>query len=97
MFLDVKVTIEHGRLITDLYTKPTDTHQNLKGKSCHPLHSKRSLPYSQALHIRRICLQSSDYSHHTKELVSHLVNRGYDRMEVERQVERATSFTGEEL
>ena len=44
-------------LITDVYSKPTDTHQYLKldYKSCHPEHVKKGIPYGQALRRRWIC------------------------------------------
>ena len=48
-FLDVKVTKIGDYLKTDLFTKPTDTHQFLEFSSCHPWHCKKSIPYSQAL------------------------------------------------
>ena len=34
-FLDVNVILQDGKIITDLYTKPTDTHQYLNWTSCH--------------------------------------------------------------
>ena len=40
---------------TDVYCKPTDTHQYLLSDSCHPKHCKEAIAYSQALCIRRIC------------------------------------------
>ena len=52
-FLDVQVTVGSGRrLTTDLYVKPTDAHQYLMADSCHPKHTKRGIPYPQALRIR---------------------------------------------
>ena len=52
-FLDV--VIRNGnKLLTDLYTKPTDTHQYLEFSSCHVYHSKKYIPYSQALRFNRI-------------------------------------------
>ena len=54
-FLDVSVTLELGKLTTDLYTKSTDKHQYLHRTSCHPKHTKTSLPYCLALRLRRIC------------------------------------------
>ena len=41
-FLDVSVIIENGKLICDLYTKPTDSHLYLRWSSCHPVHTKRT-------------------------------------------------------
>ena len=37
-FLDMTVYKTNGRLLTDLYCKPTDGHQYLHSKSCHPFH-----------------------------------------------------------
>ena len=58
-FLDVMVSVEDGfkdlGAETDLYTKPTDKHQYLLITSCHPNHTKRCIPYSLALRLRRIC------------------------------------------
>ena len=41
IFLDVKVIMKDGNIITDLYVKPTDTHQYLDSSSCHPYHCKK--------------------------------------------------------
>ena len=41
--LDVTVTLEDGSPKTDLYVKPTDTHQYLSSNSCHPLQSSPSV------------------------------------------------------
>jgi hypothetical protein len=44
-----------GSMSTDIYNKPTDKHQYLSPQSCHPKHCTKSIPYSQALRIKRIC------------------------------------------
>ena len=43
-FLDVTVILEDGKIKTDLYVKPTDTHQFLDSSSCHPYHCKKKYP-----------------------------------------------------
>ena len=48
-FLDVVITIKEGRIITDLYCKPTGGHQYLHYDSCHGDHIKRSITFSQTL------------------------------------------------
>ena len=45
-FLDVEVIRSGNKLLTDLYIKPTHTHQYLEFSSCHICHSKKSIPYS---------------------------------------------------
>ena len=57
-FLDVKVLNESGVLETDVFIKPTDSHQYLHYSSCHPGACKRSIPFAQALQLRRICSKS---------------------------------------
>ena len=50
-FLDVLVRLDQGRLSTDLYSKPTDSHSYLKFESSHPKNCKNSIPYSQFLRV----------------------------------------------
>ena len=54
-FLDVLVSLKEGKICTDVYCKPTDTHQYLDIRSRHPKHVKCGIPYGQALCYRRIC------------------------------------------
>ena len=77
-FLDTTVhKSEDGTLWTDLYSKPTDSHNYLHYKSAHPSHCKKSLPYSQMLRIKRICTRNDDYLYHILVLCCHFLNRGY--------------------
>ena len=43
------------RLETHLYVISTDKHPYLFKSSCHPSHTKQSIPFSMALRLRRIC------------------------------------------
>jgi hypothetical protein len=51
-FLDTSSSLTEGEQSTDLYSKHIDTKQNLLSSSCHPRVTK-SIPYSQALRIKR--------------------------------------------
>ena len=55
-FLDttVKINPSNNTLETDLYCKPTDSHNYLLYNSAHPKKCKQSIPYSQFLSLRRI-------------------------------------------
>ena len=46
-FMDVVIKTKNGRLSTELYSKPVDSHQNLHYNSCHAEHIKKSIIYSQ--------------------------------------------------
>ena len=77
-FLVVKITKDiHGRLTTSLYTKPTDAHLYLHYSSYHPIQQKKSIPYSQAVRIRRICNTIESYYKATLNLKTNLQARGY--------------------
>ena len=61
-YLDTIVYIEGNRLMTKMYTKPTDKHTYLHKSSYHPYSLKKSIIYSQALRVKRICTITCDYS-----------------------------------
>ena len=69
-FLDLKVSLSNGYLSTDLHIKSTDRHQFLHYTSSHPDHTKRSIIYSQALRISRICSNKSDFLKHLESMKS---------------------------
>ena len=63
-----------------LYTKPTDKHQYLLHSSCHPIHSKRAIPFSLALRLRRICSTSETFTLRTNELIDYFLQREIQRV-----------------
>ena len=81
----------------ELYTKPTDTHQLLHHSSCHPNHTKRGIPYGQALRLRRICSEETFFANRLGELETHLLDRGYKRGEIESQVNRVKGLDRRDL
>ena len=76
-FLGLKVISFNGKLITSFYSKPTDCRQYLHYESCHPDHTKRSIVYSQALRLKRVCSRKSDFKEHSLNLRSWFLRRGY--------------------
>lgn len=76
-FLDTWVIKQGPHLITDLYTKPTDSNNLLHHASTHPPHCKGGIPEGQFLRIRRICTQLRDYIRHTILKARHFLERGY--------------------
>ena len=95
-FLDTRVKLRDGQVTTDLYCKPTDTHQYLAMDSCHPAHCKDAIPYSQALRLRRICSTADDFNRRTEELKDYFSRRGYDLTFVQEQINRAADIPREE-
>ena len=95
-FLDVRVINNHGKVETDVYIKPTDSHQYLHRSSCHPMACKKSIPYAQALRLRRICSKESFFDKRAKDLCTYLEERGYKRKYVVEQIDRARRTAREE-
>ena len=85
-YLDVQVVVREGKLKTDLCVKPTDSHQYLDPSSCHPYHCTKSIPYSQALRINRICSDNASFDQRCNELEEWLVKRNYNPNVVRKQV-----------
>ena len=88
-FLDVEAIRSGNKLLTDLYIKPTDTHQYLEFSSCHVYHSKKSIPYSQALRFDRICSENRFFDNRCNQLEYWLKERGYNEKVVRQQILKA--------
>ena len=96
-FLDVKVSLsQFGIVETDLYTKPTDKRQHLLQSSCHPLHTKRAIPFSLALRIRRICSSDKSFTLSANELIQYLNDRVYNLSFLRKDIQRAHAITRNE-
>ena len=88
-FLDVQVIRVDDKLVTDLFVKPTDTHQYLHASSCHVYHTKKAIPYSQALRLNRICSESSFFDLRCDQLALWLKERGYSDKLIRKEIMRA--------
>ena len=75
LYLSVKLSC--NKLSTDLYVKSTDRHQYLHYTSSHPEHTKKSVVYSQALRLSRICSKEKDFEKHICEMKSWFSQRRY--------------------
>ena len=90
-FLDVQVHLSNNQIHTDLHIKPTDQHQYLLKSSCHLNHTKKTIPFSLLLRIRRICSTDHFFDQRSKELVNYLMKRGqYSRLSLQRAITRVS-------
>ena len=96
-FLDVDVIRSGNKLLTDLYIKPTDTHQYLEISSCHVDYSKRPIPYSQAFRLNRICSENRFFDNRCNQLECWLKDRGYNENVVRQQSLIASEFSRRDL
>ena len=88
-FLDVQVHLDNSLIETDLHTEPTDKHQYLLKTSCHPAHTKRTIPFSLALRLRRICSTDDFFNKLCDKLINFLELRGYSRHFFKKEINQA--------
>ena len=81
-FLDVEVSLQHGKIVTTVYSKPTDSHVYLDVTSCHPLHVIKNIPKGQFQRLRRICSNSIDFIEKCNRYIQFFINRGYDKSQL---------------
>ena len=82
--LETLVSIDsNSRLQTTLYEKPTDC-QNY-------LHLKKSIPYSQALTIKRIFSTFEEYRKYSQELIKRFAEKGYNESTVRKHLRELTT------
>ena len=60
--------------------------------SSHPYHAKKSIPYSLALRLRRICSKDDFFDTRSTELERYLAKRGYKNNFVKSQISRGKSI-----
>ena len=96
-FLDTKVKLINGVIVTELYTKPTDQHLYLHSKSDHPDKTKKAIPYGLGIRLKRICSDTESYVKHRKTLKEHLYRRGYKKSEVEHQLRKVDNLNRNDL
>ena len=69
----------------------------IRDRSCHPKGYKRSIPYSQALRLKRICPTPASFENRAKELTHFLVARGYQYKFVCDQIQKVRGKDREKL
>ena len=95
-FLDTTVFISTNNVIkTRLYKKKTDIHNYLHRRSAHPEKLKKTIPYGQALRVRRICTENEDLHRNCIEMKEDFIRRGYHEREVVTQIQKAKELPRE--
>ena len=89
--MDCNILLKDRRLKTSVYSKPTDRKAYVHSKSYHPRATKEAIAYGQALRLRRICTEDSDFWEAANKLESDLTKRGYDRNKIAGEIQRAAS------
>ena len=97
-FLDLTIYKDKaGKLATKVHTKPTDRQAYLHKDSAHPSHLKKSIPYGQALRLKRICTENEEFKKASIQLTEKLRKRGYNEKEIIDQINRVEERNRGEL
>ena len=88
-FLDLKIMVKNGKLVTDLFIKPTNLQLYLDYRSNHPEPCKNAIIYSQALRIVERCSLPHLAVPHLEQLKTKFLERHYPQNIVDMQIERA--------
>ncbi len=92
-FLDTTAILSKERkLYITLCTKPTDTHTNLHYQSAHPIHQKKSGPYSQLIRVRRICTKFDDFLGNAKKILANYKLRGYPNETLQEALKKVSAL-----
>ena len=91
-FLDTSCSIKEGKVIFDLYRKPTDRNKYLLPDSCHPDTCKENIPFSLAMRINRICSEPETRDMRFSELKEMLLQRKYRSGMIDSAISRARSI-----
>ena len=83
--------------MTDLFVKPTDTHQFLDPSSSHSYHCKKGIPNSQALRLNKICYGNESFDKRCNDLEGWLMERGYNGKMIKKQILRAREHSRKDL
>ena len=86
--MDSSLSIRGDSISSDLYTKPTDTHQYLLPSSDHPPHAHKHLPYGLGIRLRAVVADDTQLEHRLSELTAFLTARGYSKPAVEEELDR---------
>jgi hypothetical protein len=96
-FLDLEISIEEGKLETNLYIKPSNLQLYLDYFSNHPQHCNVGLVYSLALRIIERCSKQKDVDLHLENLKGKLSEKNYPENVINKQFERAKLKDRKEL
>ena len=83
--------------MTDLFVKPTDTHQCLDRSSSYTYYCKKGIPYSQVLRVSRICSDNESFHKCCNDVEGWLMGRGYNGKMIRKQILRAQKHSRKDL
>ena len=96
-YLDVRVIITEGKVITDIFSKATDTYNYVPFNSAHPRHVIRNVPYSLARRIRGIVSDDELLPIRMGEMTRRLKNKKYPSKLIQDAINKSMAIPREEI
>ena len=87
----------NGEIQTDIFYKPTDSKQYLLYTSCHPEHTRNSIPYNLARRLKTIVSDERTLRKRLEELEEFLIKRKYPLSLIEDAFQKAKSLDRSKL
>ena len=95
-FLDLKISIQNGKISTDFYRKDTAKPRALLPSSAHPGHITSNIVYSMAFRLLRICSTEEKFELRLNELKNDfLIPRQYNSKVIDAQFNRIRNLPGD--
>ena len=88
--LDTSLSIRNSSV--DLYRKPSDRCAYLLPSSCHPPHTTKNIPFSLALRIVRICMDTDSQDLRLGELQEMLRSHDYGGGLIDTVIQRPVTY-----
>lgn len=96
-FLDTMVINDNGKIKTDIYYKPTDSKQYLLYISCHPKHTRNSIPYNLARRLKMIISEENTLLTRLEELHGFLLKQKYPPLLIQDAITKINALNRETL
>ena len=96
-FLDTMVISNGCKIQTDIYYKPTDSKQYLLYTSCHPKHTRNSIPYNLARRLKTIVSDEDTLNIRLGDLKKYLLKRKYPVKLIEDAISKVHSLDRRKL
>ena len=96
-FLQILLLAKDNRITTDIVYKSTDTFQYLPFTSCHPVHTKKNVPFNLARRICTIVEELDTTKERLKNLKKKLTRQNYPQQITTYGIEKAQSIPKKEL
>ena len=93
-FLDLIISVEKGRLETNLFIKPSNQQLYLDFNSNHPDPCKEGVVYGQSLRVIERCSKQQDTEVHLENLKDKLEKRNYPENLIKSKFAFARNITG---